>query len=148
MEIREYKPDDFKRLYEIDHAAFSEDIAYSRVELQFYLRSRSCRTLVAEEDSEVVGFVIGCSEARELGHIITIDVIPHRQRQHIGSRLLEQIETWLWKQGAEAIYLETPVDDAGARGFYENHGYFVFERFQGYYNGSLDAFAMMKTARR
>lgn len=148
MEIREYKPDDFEKLYEIDRAAFSEDIAYSRLELQFYLRSRKCRTFVTEDANEIVGFVVGCSEPRNLGHIITIDVVPHRQRQHIGSCLLAEIEQWLWRQGVEAIYLETPVDDAGAKGFYDKHGYFVFDRFEGYYNNSLDALVMMKTSKR
>ena len=148
MGIREYRPSDFTHLYEIDRAAFSRDLAYSRLELQFYVRSRKCRTLVADDNDEIVGFVVGCSEPRKLGHIITIDVIPHRQREQIGSRLLAEIETWLWEQGAEAIYLETPVDDAGARGFYDKHGYFVFERFEGYYNKALDAFVMMKTAKR
>ncbi len=148
MEIREYRPTDFEQLYEIDHAAFTKDIAYSRLELQFYLRSRKCRTFVAQDQDEIVGFVVGCSEPRKLGHIITIDVIPHRQREHIGSSLLTTIEHWLWQQGAEAIYLETPVDDAGARGFYDKHGYFVFERLAEYYNGSLDAYLMMKTEKR
>ena len=148
MEIRDYRAGDFSRLYEIDQAAFDKDLAYSRLELQFYLRSRKCRTLVAHDSSEIVGFVVGCSEPRNLGHIITIDVIPHRQRERVGSMLLARIEQWLWQKGAEAIYLETPVDDAGARGFYDKHGYFVFERFEGYYNGSLDAFVMMKTTRR
>jgi ribosomal protein S18 acetylase RimI-like enzyme len=148
VEIREYKPTDFEQLYRIDHAAFSDDIAYSRLELQFYLRSRKCRTLVAEDENEIVGFVVGCREPRKLGHIITIDVIPHRQRQHIGSCLLAEIEQWLWRQGVEAIYLETPVDDAGAKGFYEKRGYFVFDRFEGYYNNSLDALVMMKTSKR
>ena len=147
MRIREYKPADFEYLYRIDQAAFSRDIAYSRLELQFYLRSSKCRTLVSEDENEIVGFVVGCSEPRKLGHIITIDVIPHRQRQHIGSTLLREIEKWLWQKGAEAIYLETPVDDAGAKGFYDKHGYFIFDRFEGYYNNSLDAFVMMKTAK-
>ena len=145
-QIREYKAADFERLYEIDQAAFSDDIAYSRLELELYLRSRKCRTLVSED--EIVGFVVGCTELRKLGHIITIDVIPHRQRQHIGSNLLAEIEQWLWRQGAEAIYLETPVDDEGAKGFYDKHRYFVFDRFEGYYHNSLDAFVMMKTAKR
>ena len=57
MEIREYRPTDFEQLYEIDHAAFTGDIAYSRLELQFYLRSRKCRTLVAQDSNEIVGFV-------------------------------------------------------------------------------------------
>ena len=148
MNIRGYKNSDFTRLYEIDHAAFPKGIAYSHLELQFYIRSRKSRTLVAEADDEVVGFVIACSEPRHLGHIITIDVTPHRQRQQIGSRLLSDIEQWLWQQGVKAIYLETPIDDAGAQGFYERHGYFVLDRIEAYYNDSVDALVMMKTARR
>ena len=74
--------------------------------------------------------------------------MPDRQRQQIGSRLLTDIENWLWQRGADVIYLETPVDDAGAQGFYDRHGYFVLERIEGYYNDSLDAFVMMKTAKR
>ena len=148
MEIRDYKNRDFKRLYEIDHAAFPKGIAYSHLELQFYIRSQKSRTLIAEADGEIVGFVIGTSEPRRLGHIITIDVIPHRQRQRIGSRLLDEIERWLWDQGTEAIYLETPVDDSGAQAFYEKHGYFVLDRIEYYYNDSIDALVMMKTSKR
>ena len=148
LDIRDYKPADFDRLYEIDHAAFTEDIAYSHLELQFYLRSPKCRTLIAEDDGEIVGFVTGCNDPRQMGHIITIDVMPDRQRQQVGSRLLTEIESWLWQRGADVIYLETPVDDAGAQGFYDKHGYFVLERIEGYYSDSLDAFVMMKTAKR
>lgn len=145
VKLRDYRTSDFERLYEIDHAAFTEDIAYSHLELQYYISSRSCRTVVAEDREEIIGFVIGCYESRRLGHIITIDVTPHRQRQNVGSLLLNEIERWLWRKGAEAIYLETPVDDHGARGFYERHGYFILERFDRYYSSSLDAFLMMKT---
>ena len=146
--IREYRPGDFERLYEIDHEAFEPGIAYSHLELQLYLRNRASRTIVAEDEGVVVGFVIGKSEPRRLGHIITIDVTPHRQRQSIGSRLLSEIESWLWVKGADAIYLETPVDDLRAQGFYEKHGYFILERIEGYYKDSLDGFVMMKTAKR
>ena len=148
MKIRAYQSADFDRLYQIDHAAFAEDIAYSHLELQYYLRARKSRTLVAEDEGEITGFVIACLEPKKLGHLITIDVAPHRQRQQIGSRLLTEIEGWLWQHGAEAIYLETPIDDAGARGFYDKHGYFVLEQIEGYYNGTLDALVMMKTTRR
>ena len=67
LDIRDYKPADFDRLYEIDHAAFTEDIAYSHLELQFYLRSPKCRALIAESDGEIVGFVIGCNDPRQMG---------------------------------------------------------------------------------
>ncbi|MGA9768714.1 MAG: N-acetyltransferase [Blastocatellia bacterium] len=148
LDIRDYKPEDFDRLYEIDHAAFSEDIAYSYPELKYYLRSRKCKTLIAEDDGEIVGFVTGCYYPKQKGHIISIDVMPNRQRQQIGSRLLSEIESWLWQRGANAIYLETAVDDTGAQGFYDRHGYLVLERIEGYYSDTLAAFLMMKTAKR
>lgn len=148
MIIRKYRSKDFARLYEIDHAAFSPGIAYSHLELQFYVRCRRCTTRVAEDDGEVVGFAIGCSEPPNLGHLITIDVVPHRQRQQIGSRLLTDIENWLWETGARMIYLETAIDDTGARGFYERHDYFVFEELERYYNNEVSAFVMVKTTKR
>lgn len=146
--LRKYKPEDFDRLYQIEHEAFSEEIAYSHLELQYYLRSATCRALVAEDGDEIVGFVIAEFEPPEIGHLITIDVAPHRQRQHIGSLLLAKVEDWLWRLGAKAIYLETPIDDTGARGFYERHGYFAFEQIADYYNKKTDALVMMKTSKR
>lgn len=146
--LRKYEPEDFDRLYRIEHEAFSEEIAYSHLELQYYLRSARCRALVAEDVDEIVGFVIAEFEPPEIGHLITIDVAPHRQRQHIGSLLLAEIEGWLWRLGAKAIYLETPVDDTGARGFYERHDYFAFEQIEGYYNDKTAGLVMMKTSRR
>lgn len=146
LTIRAYRPSDFEKLFEIDQAAFSEDIAYSPEELKYYLRSRRCCSLVAEYAGEITGFVIAATEPRKLGHIYTLDVAPHWQRQQIGSRLLEAVESLLWSKGVAAIYLETATDETGARGFYERHGYFIFEQLTGYYNDTLDAFVMMKTA--
>lgn len=146
LTIRAYQTSDFDKLHEIDQAAFGADIAYDQDELKYYLRSRRCCTLVAEDDGEVIGFVIAAAEPRKLGHIYTLDVAPERQRQQIGSRLLEAVEAWLWAKGVAVIYLETAIDETGARGFYERHGYFIFKQLAGYYNDTLDAFVMMKTA--
>jgi ribosomal-protein-alanine N-acetyltransferase len=146
--VRDYRPSDFDRLCEIDRAVFPKGIAYSHLELQFYIRSSRSRTLVAEDAGEVVGFVIGWTEPRRLGHIITIDVAPGRQRQRIGSLLLDEIESWLWSRGVSVIYLETPENDARARAFYEHHGYWLFESIEDYYNESIDALVMMKTSKR
>lgn len=147
MTIRDYQQADYDKLYEIDHAVFSEEIAYGHSELQLYLRARRCRTLVAEDEGEIVGFVTACAAPRRVGHIISIDVAPHRQRQRIGSRLLEAIENWLWEKGAEEIYLETAVDDSGARGFYERHGYMILEPLADYYGDTRNAYLMMKARR-
>lgn len=147
LEIRDYKPADYDRLFEIDQSVFIADIAYSHSELRYYLRSRKCKTLVAEYNGEVVGFITGWYGPRRYGHIISIDVSPQHQRRHIGSHLLAEIESWLWQRGAEAIYLETQTNDSGAQGFYDKHGYHVLERIEDYYGDSLDAFVMMKPAK-
>jgi ribosomal protein S18 acetylase RimI-like enzyme len=142
--VREYRPEDFERLYQIDHAAFAPALAYSRPELRYYLTSRRSHTLVAEEDGEVVGFVNARCAQRGWGMVTTLDVAPGRQRQGIGARLLAAIEEWLAAQGVRVVALETPADESGARQFYEKHGYQLGGRVRGYYHGRLDAFSMVK----
>lgn len=144
MTIRDYEPRDFERLFEIDRVAFAADLAYSRAELRSYVRSPRCRTLVAEEEGEIVGFAIGCRERGGYGHVVTLDVPPPRQRQGVGSRLLQAVEARLAAGGSRAVVLETPADEDGARRFYEKHGYGVAERVAGYYQGGRDAWVMVK----
>ncbi|HVF89976.1 MAG TPA: N-acetyltransferase [Blastocatellia bacterium] len=152
VKIRPFSAPDLDSLYEIDQEAFPPDVAYSYLELQHYVQSRFCKTIVAADDraggeAPIVGFVIGAWEPPDLGHIITIEVVPHWQRQQIGGLLLENIESWLWENGAGAIYLECSVEDQSALSFYDKHGYFILERLDGYYAEEHDAFVLMKTAR-
>lgn len=144
MNLRDYEPRDFESLFEIDRAAFASDLAYSRAELRFYVRSPRCRTLVAEDGGEVVGFAIGCMERAGSGHLVTLDVRPGHQRQGTGRRLLRGIEEKLAAMGATAFFLETPAEEDGARSFYEKQGYLVIRRERGYYNGRRDAWRMVK----
>jgi ribosomal-protein-alanine N-acetyltransferase len=142
--LRDYEPRDFERLFEIDRAAFSADLAYSRAELRSYLRGPRCRTLIAEDEGVIVGFAIGCPERAGFGHLVTLDVWPDRQREGLGSRLLLAIEELLATLGSRAVVLETAADEDGARRFYERHGYNVVRRIAGYYNGRRDAWMMVK----
>jgi ribosomal protein S18 acetylase RimI-like enzyme len=145
--IRAFQPADFDRLLAIEHAVFPPAIAYPRLELRRFLSSRRCRTLVAEEEGEVAGFVTGCCEEGEEGLVASLDVAPERQGQGIGSRLLAAMEEWLRGRGARVLRLETPTQEGeGARRFYERHGYAVEERLTDYYGGGLDAFRMLKRA--
>ncbi|HXO21685.1 MAG TPA: N-acetyltransferase [Thermoanaerobaculia bacterium] len=146
MNIRPYAPADFERLYAVDQAAFSPDLAYSRRELRFYLAGRRALALVAEEEGQIAGFVIAGLASRGRGHIVTLDVPPEGQGKGIGSRLLAAAEERLFNRGARAILLETVAGEEGARGFYERHGYVVVQEIPGYYNGERDAFRMVKRA--
>lgn len=141
--LRDYSPHDFERLHAIDQAAFPPELAYSRAELATYLALPGAHTLVAEAGGEVAGFVLGLRRRRE-GHVVTLDVMPRRQREGLGGRLLAAIEAWMWAGGARRISLETLAGEEGARAFYEKHGYAVKRRLRGYYDGTLDAWSMVK----
>ena len=142
--IRDARPEDFERLHAIDRAAFPPELAYSRRELAQWIGSRGCRTWVAEAAGEVVGFAVACVERRGLAHLATLDVAPGRQRRGVGGRLLATAEAWLWEAGAREIALETAVGEAGARAFYERHGYRAVRRLPRYYRRGLDAWLMVK----
>lgn len=142
--IRDYRPADFERIYGIDQAVFDPALSYSREELRSFVLARHSRTLVAEVDGEVAGFVNAVCVQRGWGVVITLDVAADRQRLGIGGRLMAAIEEWLAGEGVRVVSLETPADESGAREFYERHGYRVGGRVRGYYHGRLDAFSMTK----
>ncbi len=154
MILRDYRPEDFVRLCEIDRLCFPPGIAYTTEEMRLYLGDRRAFTIVAEgPQREIVGFLIARLEIGRLpsertsvrvGHLVTIDVLPDWQGRGIGSLLLQEAERRLRQAGARAIVLETAVDNVRAIRFYTKHGYVVLGRVRGYYLGEKDAFRMMK----
>ena len=161
--VRDYRPDDFNTLWAIDQSCFDPQIAYSRYEMQIYLRRPRAFTLVADMDgqppqssnaqddassqSSILAFVVAESSRRGMGHIITIDVRPAIQRHHIGSALLAAAENRLRAVYCHAVRLETAVDNASAISFYKRHGYDVIKVIPHYYSNGLDALLLEKNLR-
>ncbi len=158
--IRQFQKADFDTLWRIDQACFDPQLAYSRLELTFYMRRPGAFTLVAEAEAggsapdngsapagapgpRVLGFVVAESR-RQSGHIITIDVIAEARRLGVGSALLDAAEEQLLRAGAATVALETPVNNAAAIRFYKKKGYFVEKTVAGYYSNQMDALAMTK----
>jgi ribosomal-protein-alanine N-acetyltransferase len=141
--IRPFEKGDFDTLWRIDQACFDPQLAYSRLELAFYMKRPGAFTLVAESDGVILGFIVAESR-RKTGHIITIDVIAKARRTGAGSHLLRAAEERLSNAGAVAVALETPVNNLAAIQFYKAHGYFVEKTVAGYYSGQLDALVMSK----
>jgi len=151
---RDFRRADFETLWRIDQACFDPQLAYSRLELAFYMRRPGAFTLVAEaEDGEVsgngttqrriLGFIVA-EARRSTGHIITIDVVAEARRGGIGSGLLLAAEKRLQQAGAVVVELETPVNNATAIRFYKQMGYFVEKTVTGYYTNQTDALVMRK----
>src|SRR5689334_4936084 len=126
-ELREYLPSDFDRLWELDQACFSPEIAYSRAELEYYLRAPHAICLLALESEATLGFILGHSNGRQrnVGRIVTLDVAAQARRSGIGSILIETLEARFRQAGCRSTLLEVAVNNHAALRFYKRHGYAV-----------------------
>jgi [ribosomal protein S18]-alanine N-acetyltransferase len=149
LQLRDYRPQDFQRLLEIDQACFVEGIAYSSRELRHFLNQPSAVRIVGEKTGKIQGFVIADhfrprNSDQRMGRIITIDVLPEARRSGLGSRLLGAVEEKIREAGAAYISLETAVDNLAALRFYKKHGYVGLKILPNYYLDSVDALLMGK----
>lgn len=93
-------------------------------------------TLVAEQQSRIVGFIMGLirnEKDDKAGFVKLLAVEPTLQRKGIGSQLLQQIEKALWSAGASHLraidsnpnYLQPGIDPRYTEAiiFFERHGY-------------------------
>jgi [ribosomal protein S18]-alanine N-acetyltransferase len=153
--LRDYRPGDLRRLWEIDQQCFVRGIAYSQRELAHYIAHAGGFTVVAEtagtvgnetarQPRNIVGFLVGHVLPRGAGHIVTIDVLPEARRARIGSLLMEECEARMRAAECKAVYLETAVDNDIALRFYKRHRYSVLKTIPRYYLDSIDALLMGK----
>ena len=141
--VRDYRPEDFETLWQLDQECFPPEISYSQFELKTYIRKRGSFTLVAADGgNKIVGFIV--AHGGKTGHIITIDVVSPARRAGVGSQLLQAAEDRLRAVGANSIGLETAVDNVSALAFYKGHGYNVIKTWPRYYSNGVDALVLRK----
>jgi [ribosomal protein S18]-alanine N-acetyltransferase len=155
--IRDYRPADFDRLWEIDQLCFPSGIAYTQMELSGFITRRNAITLVGESQlpagdtqsngdiPSIAGYLIAHSIRRKYGRILTLDILPQVRRFGLATKLMIAGEERLRALGCEAIYLETAVDNEPALRLYHKLGYEILRTLPEYYaSHSLDAFQMGK----
>jgi [ribosomal protein S18]-alanine N-acetyltransferase len=141
--IRDFKPEDFDALWQLDQECFSPGISYSRRELSAYMRRRGAFTLiVVDATNAIAGFLVAYEGP--IGHIITIDVAASARRLGVGSLLLQGAEDRLRDSGSRAVGLEAAVDNIPALSFYKRHGYNIIRTWPRYYSNGVDALVLRK----
>ena len=143
-ELHAYRAEDFESLWQLDQRCFPEDIAYSREELAYYLRSKTAICNVAWEANRIVGFILGHRERRGFGHIVTLDVDSSTRRSGLGTTLIQALEAQFRQARCDSILLEVAVNNLPALSFYKKHGYSVLKTLHRYYPGGLDGLLMGK----
>jgi [ribosomal protein S18]-alanine N-acetyltransferase len=163
--IREYRAQDFDKVWQIDQTCFPHGVAYTQMELTGFIAKRKAITLVAEAPalgvnasvgrgegtdistraSPIVGFVVALPIRGQIGHVVTLDVVPEARRFGLASRLMSECERRLRAAGCKLAYLETAVNNEPALRLYRKLGYKVLRTLPRYYSSqSLDAFQMVK----
>ena len=144
MLLRNFRPGDFERLFEIDRSCFDPEIAYSRSELSWYLGRSGAVAIVAEICGAIAGFVVGNCDPRGMAHVITLDVAAASRRKGVGTRLMESLHEEFRMRKSRISILEVSMENAGAIRFYEAQGYERGDVLTGYYNGKTDALRMFR----
>ena len=128
MRIRPAVPADIPAFFDIrtsvrENEMSLEELASQGVTPQSLpaLLDENARAWVAEQDGNVVAFVVASSlEAR----IVAMFVRPGHERQGLGRQLMHEAERWLFSQGCAEIWLVTDDDErVRANGFYRHLGW-------------------------
>ena len=143
--IRHAVTADFDTLLEIDQASFAGGVAYDAAELSYFMNRNGAETIVLEEDSEIVAFLIfEVHRTGRSGTIVTLDVRQTHRRKGYATQLLNHAEDILSRYGVETYDLQVDTSNRAAINFYKQRGFRTVRTLRHYYANGNDAFLMMK----
>jgi len=145
--IQRATPADLEILFRIEQTCFDVE-AFSKRLLTSLLKAPAATNLLARENHDVAGFVMGLMDdygEMKLGHILTIDVIPKYRRKGIATKLLQEAEKEFQNGGVKTSYLEVREDNMPARRLYRKLGYREAEVLKDYYSRGGDGIRLEKT---
>jgi len=126
------------RLYEIETECFGEE-AFTKKQIAQLLTDYNSISLIARENGEIVGFVVGMiyPDRKAInGHILTIDVSRSHRRKGIGKMLLQEMESIFSQKGVQSCLLEVREDNVAAISLYRKLEYKEIARLENYYGNT------------
>lgn len=97
---------------------------------QRHVRSRTRKAVVAEQDGEIVGFLLGEIQKRppifttsQQAYIDSLGVIQSERNRGIASMMLDFFSEWAREKGLPFIMLNVAVENDIAISLYEKHGF-------------------------
>lgn len=142
MIVRRAEQRDLPQIVQIEGLCFPVDTAFPPG-MFAYLIKYSISLVACQPEGRVLGFIMGYTSGRG-GAVYTLDVHPHHRRKGIGSRLIQALEEELHANGANAIRLETALENPQAMNLYRKAGYRERELVRNYYGWGRDAVRMWK----
>jgi ribosomal protein S18 acetylase RimI-like enzyme len=101
--------------------------------------------LLSKYENEILGYVsVQFYEWNKLGQIHGLVVNPNKRRQHIATKLVEEVEEFMKAKEARGIYVDTPVDNKGGIRFYEHVEFKKAYTMPEYYDKGKDGVTYIK----
>lgn len=130
MRIREFIPNDLKRVHEIESMSFDE--SYD-VNLFKQLYDIGSGFLVAEDEGYVVGYILFWIKYETEGHIISLAVDKDYKRKKAGTLLLAKAISVLSLFKINKIVLEVNENNNAAIEFYKQFNFILDRKVPNYY---------------
>ncbi|MGO1319952.1 MAG: GNAT family N-acetyltransferase [Galactobacter sp.] len=144
--IRSLDASDVEALVDLDVRLFHTDAwpeSMFRDELAHPEWRRYWGVCATDAPADIVGY-LGLQYSPRIADIQTIGVLAGHRRKGLAGFLMrlaaERAAAW----GAESMMLEVRVDNTGAIGLYEGHGFRIIHTRPGYYADGTDALIMMR----
>ncbi|MBS7632763.1 ribosomal protein S18-alanine N-acetyltransferase [Candidatus Bathyarchaeota archaeon] len=138
MTIETALSQDLDKLCEIEEKCFQNE-AFSKKQIAYLLADYNSISLVAKENSKLLGFIIGTtyfSRNALNGHIVTLDVAPEHRRKGVASRLMQEIEKIFKEKNVKTCHLEVREDNVAALNLYTKLGYKKVGLLENYYGSA------------
>jgi ribosomal protein S18 acetylase RimI-like enzyme len=132
--IRQMELDDLAPVYHLGEKLFTArevptlHRTWDQYELVELFNSDSELCLVAENEGEIIGFVLGTTiekdrSAWKYGHLVWLGVVPEHQRGGIAARLFNQLKELMVRQGVRMVIVDTEADNLSALHFFRKMGF-------------------------
>jgi ribosomal protein S18 acetylase RimI-like enzyme len=143
---RLYKPEDFAALYAIEELCFRPPDRFSRASMRRLIGQANSATWIAADDEAMCGFALveWAREAEVVAYIQTVEVMPERRGQGVGSELLRLLENSASTAGAALMWLHVDAENMAAIRVYEARGYVRQGREEDYYGRNRAALIYAK----
>ncbi len=145
--LRDGTESDLGELFALDLICFEPAFRFDLRAMRRYAQRSGAIVRVAEQGSELAGFLIVHLERSRRGtaaYIVTLDVAPGLRRQGLAGALVADAEKKAAEGGAQTMLLHVFAGNAAAIGFYRSAGYQLAGEEKGFYGDGLDALVYAK----
>ena len=94
------------------------------------VRSRNRKAIVAEQDGEIIGYLLGCIKKRppifktsHNAHITDIAVLSFKRNKGVGKKLLKAFSDWARKKRMKYLTLDVLPENKIGINFYQKNGF-------------------------